>query len=177
MKKSSGKAANLLAVNENNHEHNANPSEAAEGGALWDVFRRKDVPKIQTSSLLSGTTAEDSVLWDIFRWEDVPKIEEYLKKHHSEFRHLHCSPVQQVDGNKGILEPSIRDPFSEHDAPLGDGKNSSDSLSTQLERDDLSSMQDEEDGGKAANLLTVNENNHKHNVNPSEVGEAFGPLS
>ncbi|KAI5675178.1 hypothetical protein M9H77_06128 [Catharanthus roseus] len=40
------------------------------------------------------------------------------------------------------------------------------------DRDDLCSLWDEEDGGKAANLLAVNENRHGHNVNPSE-GDFF----
>ncbi|KAK4368235.1 hypothetical protein RND71_012027 [Anisodus tanguticus] len=32
-------------------------------------------------------------IWDIFRRQDVPKLEEYLKEHHKEFRHTHDAPV------------------------------------------------------------------------------------
>ena len=39
---------------------------------------------------------EGGAIWDIFRRQDVPKLQDYLKKHFMEFRYVHCCPVSQV---------------------------------------------------------------------------------
>ncbi|KAG2331171.1 hypothetical protein Bca52824_002351 [Brassica carinata] len=49
-------------------ETNGNANESSNGGAVWDIFRR----------------------------EDVPKLIKYLKRHKHEFRHFYNQPVESV---------------------------------------------------------------------------------
>uniref|UniRef100_A0A0R0ECS7 JmjC domain-containing protein n=1 Tax=Glycine max TaxID=3847 RepID=A0A0R0ECS7_SOYBN len=40
---------------------------------------------------------QDGALWDIFWRQDVPKLQEYLKKNFREFRYVHCCRLKQLD--------------------------------------------------------------------------------
>ncbi|MFS7903093.1 hypothetical protein Hanom_Chr01g00019951 [Helianthus anomalus] len=43
-----------------------------------------------------GDAMEGIALWDVFHRQDVAKLEEYLRNHTAEFRHTDCLSIEQI---------------------------------------------------------------------------------
>ncbi|KAL5177932.1 Lysine-specific demethylase JMJ25 [Glycine soja] len=64
-------------------------------GGLCDGKEVDQFHQPSGSNEVAIANEDDGALWDIFRRQDVPKLQEYLKKHFREFRHVHCCPLKQ----------------------------------------------------------------------------------
>ncbi|XAR73634.1 hypothetical protein NMG60_11007671 [Bertholletia excelsa] len=51
---------------------------------------------ISGTDLCGSERTVGGAVWDIFRRQDVPKLQEYLRKHYKEFRHTHEKLIEQV---------------------------------------------------------------------------------
>lgn len=72
-------------------------SEEVNNNELIEAIEKFDKQYDISGTCVDGfELGEGGALWDIFRREDTPKLEEYLKKHFREFRDVFCLPLQQV---------------------------------------------------------------------------------
>lgn len=51
---------------------------------------------------LDDNIVKGGAIWDIFRREDAPKLQEYLKRHQQEFYHINNLPVKSVLAHEAL---------------------------------------------------------------------------
>ncbi|KAF2547070.1 hypothetical protein F2Q70_00023801 [Brassica cretica] len=64
-------------------------------GSVPNYKEKIEIIENTSEEEVKNLEADGGALWDIFRREDVPKLEKYLLSHQKEFRHFFCSPVSK----------------------------------------------------------------------------------
>ncbi|MED6116728.1 hypothetical protein PIB30_102881 [Stylosanthes scabra] len=77
-----------------NNESTAVNMDGLSCGSELKEAEKVEIEKEKSTS--DASDAKDGALWDIFRRQDIPKLQEYLKNHFREFRHIHGNPLKQV---------------------------------------------------------------------------------
>ncbi|GLU12794.1 hypothetical protein SLE2022_294530 [Rubroshorea leprosula] len=78
------------------NQADGNPTSDNQSGDEGASQENGEDDKVSEQMFEGSEVADGGAVWDIFRKEDVPKLQDYLKRHFREFRHIHCNPISQV---------------------------------------------------------------------------------